>query len=70
MCNKDYFMCHQDMILCMILTNPRARYTDVLFMRWQIQIITHIVKMIRWCIGSAIPINDFVDCWHQKYEAG
>ena len=34
------------------------------------QIITHIAKMIRWCIGSAIPINHFIDHQYQKYNAG
>ena len=23
-----------------------------------------------WCIGSAIPINDFLDHHYQKYDAG
>ena len=48
----------------------RARHTDAYMLeRSFIQIITHIAKMW-WCIGSAIPINDFFDHQYQKYDAG
>ena len=52
----------------------RARHTDgkciYMLERSFIQIITHIAKMIRWCIGSAIPINDFIGHQYQKYDTG
>ena len=60
--------------ICMILTNPWGpailMANAYMLERSFIQIITHIAKMIRWCIGSAIPINDFIGHQYQKYDTG
>ena len=63
----------------------RARHADVIFVTWQMHICQNVplsrssltlqrcggpLVVYWWCIGSAIPINDFIDHKYQNYDAG